>query len=461
MKSRAGTQDIPVADLRVGMYVHLDLGWMSHPFALSHFRLTGPEQIETLRGLGLKTVRWNPALSELPAAAAAEAGPVAGAVQAVPGAPVEETAAAGPTPAGAPSSTRAIAPASAAATPPLPAAVAGDAGAEHDALVVCERQFQEAAGELRRVHDDVIDHPERARDGAVALSGALLQKMAGRQELCIRVLGENLGDRHSAHALNVALLSMLMGRAFGWSDEELLNLGVGALMHDIGKLELPERLRHRDEQFTAAEMRYYEEHVARGVARARRMGLPAAALLVIGQHHEMADRSGFPLKIGSDRMTAAARVVALVNRYDRLCNPVRAHLSLTPHEAISLLFAQCQAKFDTSVLGAFVKMMGVYPPGSVVQLTDDRLAIVVSVNSSRPLKPRVQVFRPDAPAGEPALQPLNLEATPGLGIRRSLKPAALPKPALQALAPRQRVAYFFEPVVREATPAEPPEALAA
>ncbi|WP_393939172.1 DUF3391 domain-containing protein [Piscinibacter sakaiensis] len=89
MKSRAGTQDIPVADLRVGMYVHLDLGWMSHPFALSHFRLTGPEQIETLRGLGLKTVRWNPALSELPAAAAAEAGPVAGAVQAVPGAPVE------------------------------------------------------------------------------------------------------------------------------------------------------------------------------------------------------------------------------------------------------------------------------------------------------------------------------------------------------------------------------------
>ncbi len=319
-----------------------------------------------------------------------------------------------------------------------------DAAAERAALDVCNRQFGEAAQALRDIHDQVMDAPEQARDGAVALSAALMDKMSGQQELCIRVLGESTGDKASAHALNVAILSMLMGRTLGWGDKEMGDLGVGALMHDVGKLELPERVRNRDEQFSAAESRYYEEHVARGVAQARRLGLSAGALLVIGQHHEMADRSGFPLKIGSERMTAAARIVALVNRYDKLCNPARPHMALTPHEAVSLMFAQYQNKFDTTVLGAFVKMMGVYPPGSVVQLTDDRMAIVVSVNSSRPLKPRVQLYQPGVPADEQV--PLNLEATPGLGIRRSLKPQALHKDALLALAPRQRVAYFFEPV---------------
>ena len=415
MKARPGTPLIETDALRVGMYVHLDLGWMSHPFALSHFKIVGADQIATLRGLGLKRVRWNPALSDEPVDVAA-------------------------------------APMQAAPAPPAAPAVDADArttladeqrAADQAALAVCDRQFAEAALALRQLHEHVVDAPEQARAQAEALSDALRHKMAGDRELCIRLLGETAGDRASAHALNVTILSLLMGRAFGWGERELSDLGVGALMHDVGKLELPERVRQRDEGFTAAENRYYEEHVARGVAQARRLGLSAGALLVIGQHHEMADHSGFPMRIGSERMTPAARVVALVNRYDKLCNPVRPHLALTPHEAVSLMFAQYQNKFDASILGAFVKMMGVYPPGSVVQLTDDRLALVVSVNSSRPLKPRVQVYEPGLP--DDLAPVLNLETTNGVGIRRSLKPQALSKEALRVLAPRQRVAYFFEP----------------
>ena len=143
-------------------------------------------------------------------------------------------------------------------------------------------------------------------------------------------------------------------------------------------------------------------------------------------------------------MSPLARVVALVNRYDNLCNPhVIAH-ALTPHEALSTLFAQSKTKFDTAILGAFIKMMGVYPPGSAVQLTDDRYALVVSVNSSRPLKPRVLVHEHGVPRDEALL--LDLEHADGLGIRRSLRPQQLPATTLAYLAPRPRVAYFFEPV---------------
>jgi hypothetical protein len=94
------------------------------------------------------------------------------------------------------------------------------------------------------------------------------------------------------------------------------------------------------------------------------------------------------------------------------------------------------------MLNAFIRMMGVYPAGSVVQLTDDRFALVVSVNSTRPLKPRVLVHDPAVPRDE-ALH-LDLESMPNLGIRRSIRAAQLPPAALDYLAPRQRVAWFFE-----------------
>jgi hypothetical protein len=105
------------------------------------------------------------------------------------------------------------------------------------------------------------------------------------------------------------------------------------------------------------------------------------------------------------------------------------------------MFAQGRSRFDATMLNAFIRMMGVYPPGSIVQLTDDRYALVIAVNSSRPLKPRVMVFDAAVPA-EQALS-LNLEEAPTVGIRRSLKSADLPRAATLYLRPRARFAYYF------------------
>jgi HD-GYP domain-containing protein (c-di-GMP phosphodiesterase class II) len=267
--------------------------------------------------------------------------------------------------------------------------------------------------------------------------------MIDAREICIRVLAEGAAEKASMHAMNVGIVSLLMGRCFGFSAEEIQDLGVGAMLHDIGKLELPLRLRHPEDNFSPSELRVYEEHVEMGLVQAKRMGLSAGATAVIAQHHEHADGSGFPTGLNSDRMTMAARIVALVNRYDNLCNPRLPARALTPHEALSLLFAQGRSKFDTSILGAFIKMMGVYPPGSTVQLTDDRYATVLAVNSSRPLKPSVLVHDPAVPREEALV--LDLESAVGLGIRRSIKAQQLPPTALDYLAPSPRIAYFFEP----------------
>ena len=424
MSTATVQETIDVAALRVGMFVHLDLGWMSHPFPLSSFRITSDEQIATIRALGLQRVRWSSQHSDASASdepgrtpdgmAAAEA-----AAAAVPVTPKE--------------------------TPEQQARgeLRRQLSAQRTALLQCERQFAEAAREYKHALNLVSTKPVEAGAHAGALAKALVDKMLGDQDLCIRLLSDAASDKASAHALNVALISMLMGRTFGLAESDMIDLGVGSLLHDIGKLELPDRVRHREDHFSHAENRLYEEHVAFGIGQARRMGLSAGASLVIAQHHEHADGSGFPLRLNTDRMTALSRIVALVNRYDNLCNPNIVARAMTPHEALSMLFAQSKSKFDTAILGAFIKMMGVYPPGSTVQLTDDRYALVVAVNSSRPLRPRVMVHEPKVPRDEALI--LDLETAEGLGIRRSLRPQQLPPNTLAYLSPRPRVAYFFEP----------------
>ncbi len=430
MKDIKSLPFVDVTSLRVGLYVYLELGWMSHPFPLSHFKIASDDQVTTIRGLGLKKVRWCEAQSDADAAAV-----LTGKLPPHDGSLADQETtliAAVHAPVEAPDVT-------------VERHLRDALAVQRANLVVCEKQFAEVTRECKGLNDLTAIAPKEAGERALALSRAMLDKMVGEQELAIRVLSDAAGDKASAHAVNVMLLSLLLGRSLGWSESDLMDLGVGALTHDVGKLQLPERVRSRQEHFSPAEQCHYEGHVARGVQTGHAMGLSAAALKVIAQHHEMMDGSGFPTHALGERLSEASKVVAIVNRYDNLCNPHMPSHALTPHEALSLMFAQGRAKFDNTLLTAFIKMMGVYPPGSLVQLSDERFATVVAVNASRPLKPMVLAYERNVPREEALI--VDLQDLGDVSIRRSLKPVGLPPEALVYLSPRQRVAYFFEPVM--------------
>lgn len=401
---------IAVEKLRVGMFIQLEGGWLSHPFPLSSFRISSADQIATLRGLGLQQLRWVPEKSDLPEAAAPD------------------------TPAGA-----GLAPGAAEAAAPQQRRL--ELMAQRAASQRCERQHAEAARAWREASDAVAHRPQDAGRTTEALTRAILDKMLVSDDIGIRLVAGG-GDRAAGHALNVSVISLLIGRALGMEESDMVDMGIGALMHDVGKAEVADRFRHAEEGFNANELNAYREHVAKGLAVGQRMGLTPGALKVVAQHHEHADGSGFPLKRASDHLAMGSRVVALVNRFDNLCNPQARTPALTPHEAVSVLFAQGRQRFDAAVLNAFIRMMGVYPAGSLVQLTDDRYGLVVGVNSSRPLKPRVLVYDPKVPRGDALM--LDLEQVADLGIRRSLPAAKLPSAAIEYLDPRPRVAYYFE-----------------
>jgi len=182
------------------------------------------------------------------------------------------------------------------------------------------------------------------------------------------------------------------------------------------------------------------------------MGLTEPVLQTISQHHEYADGSGFPQGLRAEQIGAAGGILALVNHYDSLCNPHNPLRAVTPHEALSILFAKHKAQHDHRTLSAFIRMMGIYPPGSVVQLSDERYAVVVSVNAARPLKPEVMVYERQTDNPD-VVHLLDLQQEPQLSIARSLRPQHLPRPVLLCLSPKPRYCYFFE---RALSPAERP-----
>lgn len=421
---------IDISQVRVGMFIQLDVGWLHHPFPVSSFRIASAEQIATLRGLGLAEVRYfpkksDPELQEL-----------------VPSAwSISEAEA---------SSTAASKDAGGAS----PRAVTVDPEAQrrrelleaqNRALAVCNQRFTAATRQYQSLERAVTEHPDQARVSGEALVSTCVTDLLENGDSVIRLLSEGVGERNALHPINVMIISLLLGRALGMNSAELHDLGVAALIHDLGKIKLPPNLRQPTPSMIPMERTRYESHVGESVTLATRMGLPEPVVKAIAQHHEMADGSGFPLRLAGPALTRASQVLALVNRYDRMCNPANGVDALTPHEALSVIFAQLKARFDSVVLGAFIRMMGVYPPGSIVQLVNDRYAIVASVNSSRPLRPKVIVHDSRVPKEEAPI--LDLETVPELGIRRSLKPAQLPRDALDYLSPRKRICYFFERAV--------------
>ncbi len=406
---------ISPVQLTIGLHVHLDLPWTQHPFTFSSFKIKSLEQVMTLQSLGLERIRYSRAKSDgEPLALPAESPPM-----------------------------------------PPPLSVESDAAyaakrarierllAQQQRAAACEREFLSAARALKAMTQNVFARPDQAREEGMALIKTMADSMLTDADVAINLMKDKIGGEETYHhALNVTLLAMMLAKELKAPPEAIRVMGMGALFHDIGKLELPDSLVRKTEALSKPERSLYQQHCAYGIDIAAKLGLSAEASAIIAQHHEFMDGTGYPKGLQGQAISMLARMVGLVNAYDNLCNPNHISQALTPHEALSVLFAQQRSRFDATALSTFVRCMGVYPPGTLVVLSNDSMGIVTSVNSSRPLKPTVLVYDANVPKESAVL--VELEQEPELSIVRTLKPQQLPQPVYDYLSPRKRQAYYFD-----------------
>ncbi len=406
--------------LCIGVFVCLELNWLDHNFARNSFKIKSAEQLAELRQLGLKRIQVDPSRSD-----------------------------AAPLPA--PQRPVADAPAPLAAPASEGDSVTVLSKRERIARIVqqredvahCEKEFVKAATALKDINANLFSKPAAAHESADQLVQQMLDSILTDKDIAIHLMNDKVGGEELYfHSLNVTVLAMMLGRELKLPLVDIKQLGVGCLFHDVGKLDIPDRVRLKTEPHTRAERNLMQQHTQYGLGMAAKLGLSRGAVDVIGQHHEHVDGSGYPLQLKSGAISTLARIAAIVNTYDNLCNHPNFLESLSPYEALSQMFAQQRHQFDAGPLTTFIRCMGVYPPGTLVRLSDDTLGMVVSVNSSQPLRPSILIYDPAVPKAEAII--LDLSAEPDLNVAVSLKPSQLSREVHEYLSPRKRTTYYFD-----------------
>jgi putative nucleotidyltransferase with HDIG domain len=412
---------LSAAQLYVGAFVILDLPWFKHSFTLNSFKVRNEDQVTELRALRLERYQYDPErsdppplpLTDLPVAVAA---PQADEAPAIPANPQQA----------------------------LQLQRQQLVRQRRENVEKVEKAFSKATAVMKSLNKNIFSRPKETLEEMGALVGDMVDAFLNAPEATLHVMGEKAGGEDVYfHSLNVAILAMMLAKELEFTQAQAREMSIGALLHDIGLTEIPDRVvKKPTSEASKAERNFRATHVEIGVEIARKAGLSAQALAVVAQHHELADGSGYPKGLKMEAMTPAARLISLINYYDNLCNPSDIAKALTPHEALSYMFSQGRPKFEPRALQLLIRSLGVHPPGSIVQLSDDSFAVVTSVNPKKPLRPWVLVYDESVPKDEAIM--MNLEDQPDLRIVKSIRPSLLSPKVAAYLNPRKRVTYFFD-----------------
>jgi putative nucleotidyltransferase with HDIG domain len=400
--------------LCIGLYIHLDLPWMKHPFLTSSFKIRSEKQLKTLRQLRLPSVRFDPEKSDVQPLPLADT-PV-----------VEE---------------------------PLQTSVEDTLWDEKfkRIKVLKERRsklnqtagrYEKSVESTRKMMEVLFSSPQRAVKMADDVVGNMVNELTLDTEVTMQLVNlKGKSESSYYHSLNVTALALVLGQKLKLDAQQLHLLGLGALFHDLGHQRIPSQILLKKEPLTPAEDKVYQRHTTLGIEMAKKIGtLPEEAVTIIGQHHERLDGSGYPKGL-KDEVDILTRIVAIVDHYDELCNQADPSRSLSPYEAVSLMYGKEQGKFDNRVLTAFIANLGVYPPGTVVRLSDQRIACVVTINHEELLKPNVLVYDPEIPKEEALILDLMEE---DLSISESCRRSELTSAVLNYLNLSEYVTYYFD-----------------
>lgn len=410
-------QRIAIEQLRIGLYIRLD-GWMEHPFMFSSFKIRTEKQLNVLRSLGLKDVIYLRDKSDLPPLPP----PMADAPPAPP--------------------------------PPVDPEVAAmwqakkerreQLSQQREALGRCEKKFVNSMSSVKSLLRNLFARPEEALAQAQELVAEVVGSLLAEKDVMLHLMNAKSGDEGAYyHALNVTMLSLMLAKEAGISPEDMHALGLGCLLHDMGKERVPSQILLKKTAWSTAERNFYQEHVLYGVEMARKLpGLSRGALEVIAMHHEFMDGSGFPGGLPGGRIGPLGRIAAIANSFDNYCNRVNVADSMTPAEAVSHMFRREKEKYDPVLMQHFIRCLGVYPPGSVVKLSNDVFALVVSVNPGKLLHPTLMLYDPEVPKEEALM--LDMADEPELAIVSAVRPGNLPKEVFEYLSPRSRISYYSE-----------------
>ena len=210
--------------------------------------------------------------------------------------------------------------------------------------------------------------------------------------ICLTQLKQR--DEYTAqHSINVSVLALTLARHLGLNRDDMETLGVAALLHDIGKIKTPLEVLNKPDRLTSDELDIMKQHPLIGRQMLEnRYQLPYHIADVAFSHHERISGEGYPRGLKTDEISVFSKMVAIVDVYDAITSDRCYHDGISPTQALTKMYNWRLTDFDGELLEQFIQCVGIYPVGTVVELTSGEVGLVISVNPESRLKPKVNVL---------------------------------------------------------------------
>ncbi len=196
-----------------------------------------------------------------------------------------------------------------------------------------------------------------------------------------------------AHSLDVCIYSLIIAKAMGLNYYETVNLGMGAFFHDIGKIKVPQHILNKQEPLSVKEFEEVKKHSFYGFQMLNEFAqIDPVIPIIILEHHERLDGSGYPLKRRESEIHKLSKIVAVADVYDALTSDRVYKKKVLPHEAAEYFLSDAGNQFDSAVINILLKNIAIYPKGCQVLLSTNAIAVVIDSNRAQPLRPIIKII---------------------------------------------------------------------
>lgn len=260
--------------------------------------------------------------------------------------------------------------------------------------VVSEQTRVEAVASAKKIFDNVKTDKGIDCGQAKKVANMLVDELRRNQGLLVNFIDmRTRSDYLFSHSVNVCILSIMTGISLGYDELKLRDLGIGALMHDIGKLEISSDILEKTGRLSQEEIAEIKKHPSLGFDILRKN--PDISLISAHcafQHHERHDGSGYPRGLRGEEIHEFARIVAIADVYDALTSDVSYRRAVPVYEALAIIVKAGGTFFDEKLVSCFTENIAVYPIGTVVRLNTNQIGVVVDISHDSKTKPVIRII---------------------------------------------------------------------
>ncbi|MFE4710397.1 HD-GYP domain-containing protein [Paenibacillus sp. NPDC056722] len=268
----------------------------------------------------------------------------------------------------------------------------------NQALKVIKTQFQDMSGASGITKG--FYHLDKKFSGVM---DSILDEMSAQETPMIMLLEMHTADNYLyVHSLNVCLYTLVMAIAHGYSKAELRVIGLGALLHDIGKTQIPVKIVQKPGKLTDEEFRQMQAHTEIGYRILKdEPNIPLLSAHCALQHHERIDGSGYPRGLKGGEIHEYAKWIGVADSYDAMTSSRVYKKAMLPHQAVEALYVGSGTLYEQRQLELFRDRVAIYPLGLTVKLSTGQSGVVVKIDSTTPHRPVVRILT--GPEGEPVV----------------------------------------------------------